>query len=143
MSAKSPLFAEALFTGSGALLTNKKVRVTHSFELHCAMGEVPNNIQVNWDEHGFSLESITSTDCYDDPTIEPNPPGCEVDAFEGMGTGKYDGRSGATIRWKITDSGDTGARDFLSLVIRDRDGDVALVVSGVLIFGNHKVYCGE
>ena len=128
-------------TGGGSVFTADGVRVTHGFELHCDANQEPNNLQVNWGKgNKFHLESLTSASCNDDPAIEPNPPAAGFDTYEGVGTGRYNGVSGATATWTFTDAGEPGNSDFAELVITDAGGNVVLSVSGNLNRGNHQAH---
>ena len=62
-------------TGGGSVFTATGVRVTHGFELHCNVVDLPNNLEVNWDGgNNFHLESLTLAVCINDPSIDPAPP---------------------------------------------------------------------
>jgi len=128
-------------TGGGSVFQGS--RVTHGFELHCDASEEPNNLEVNWDGNSFHLESLDSARCSDDPAIEPNPPTADFDTYEGAGTGRYNGVSGATAEWTFTDAGEPGGGDTAQISIKDVGGNVVLSVSGNLNKGNHQAHRGH
>ena len=137
-------------TGGGSILTpavtsgsgkNNSMRVTHGFELHCDVSQLPNNLEVNWDKgNKFHLDSLTTVSCTDDPTIVPNPPDAGFDTYVGTGTGSYNGVSGATAEWTFTDAGEPGKNDFAKIVIKDKNNVVVLSVSGYLNSGNQQAH---
>lgn len=128
-------------TGGGSVFTTDGVRVTHAFELNCAASQGPNNLQVNWGKgNRFHLESLTSAFCSDDPTIEESPPVSGFDTYEGSGSGRYNGVSGATATWKFTDAGEPGKNDFAEINIWDAGGNLVLSVAGNLNRGNHQAH---
>ncbi|MBI3639254.1 MAG: SBBP repeat-containing protein [Thaumarchaeota archaeon] len=137
-------------TGGGSILTpavtsgsgkNNSMRVTHGFELHCDVSQLPNNLEVNWDKgNKFHLDSLTTVSCTDDPTIIPNPPDAGFDTYVGTGTGSYNGVSGATAEWTFTDAGEPGKNDFAKIVIKDKNNVVVLSVSGYLNSGNQQAH---
>lgn len=130
-------------TGGGSVYTSAGVRVTHGFELHCTATDEPNNLQVNWGKgNRFHLTGLTSASCSDDPAISPEPPAASFDTHRGSGTGKYNGVPGATAEWTITDAGEPGTSDTVTLTVRDAANNVVLTVSGPLNNGNHQAHDG-
>ena len=106
-------------TGGGSVLQSGTTgRVTHGFEVHCGTDANPssitNNLDINWGpdkkRHHFQLDPVLiSADCFYDPSVgSPNPPPAGFNTFVGDGTGKFDGKSGATIHFKFTDAGEPG-----------------------------------
>jgi hypothetical protein len=70
---------------------------------------------------------MTSARCSDDPTITPNPPNATFDTHDGMGTGRYDGASGATADWRLQDAGEPGTgNDRGRITIKDANNNVVL-----------------
>ena len=59
---------EGRMTGGGRLATN--MIVTHGFELHCDVNDLPNNLQINWGGNRFHLEVLLKGFCVDDPAID-------------------------------------------------------------------------
>lgn len=132
-------FADGRMTGGGRL--DLDMIVTHGFELHCDVDEVPNNLQVNWDGgNRFHLDELTRADCIDDPSINPRPPRAGFDLFEGGGTGSYNGEEGATIYFVLTDAGEPGSKDTARLLIRDAEDNIVLDVRANLDQGNHQAH---
>jgi len=119
----------------------KSDRVTHGFELNCDAGKAPNNLEVNWGKgNRFHLDALTFAVCRDDPSIVPNPPTAGFDKIKGTGTGKYNGVSGATVRFVFTDAGEPGMKDTAHITIEDALGNVVLDVFGNLNNGNHQAH---
>lgn len=128
-------------TGGGSVFAEGNGRVTHGFELHCDVSKAPNNLQVNWGKNNkFHLESLNAALCSDDPAIEPKPPTAGFDIYEGKGTGRYNGISGATIKWKFTDAGEPGKSDSATMSIWDAGGNLVISVSGNLNSGNQQAH---
>ena len=116
-------------------------RVTHGFTLDCNASQGPNNLQINWGKgNKFHLESLTTAVCTDNPNIEPKPPKASFDTYEGMGTGRYNGVSGATAHWQFTDAGEPGKLDIARILIKDANGITVLIVSGNLKNGNQQAH---
>ena len=131
-------------TGGGSVFTAEDGRVTHGFTLHCDPAAGPNRLQVNWRESGsrntFHLESLTSAFCTDDPTIDEGNPIAGFDTYHGIGTGRLNGVSGATISFTFTDAGEPGKG--VDLATMSINGGAALVVSDTLQKGNHQAHEG-
>ncbi len=131
-------------TGGGSVIDpigTPSTRVTHGFELHCDVANVPNNLEVNWGKgNNFHLTSLTSTFCTNDSAIIPNPPAADFDTYNGTGTGKLNGVSGATIEFTFTDAGEPGKNDHATIVIKDSSSSIVLSVSGNLKNGNQQAH---
>ena len=127
------------FTGGGSVFMGGGMRVTHGLTLHCDVS-LPNNLQVNWGGNRFHLESLTTAACSDDPAIEPKPPAAGFDTFKGSGSGRYNGVSGATIEFTLTDAGEPGRDDSATITIMDASSVVVLSVSGKLDRGNQQAH---
>jgi hypothetical protein len=128
-------------TGGGSVFTQHGVRVTHGFELHCASIIEPNNLQVNWGKgNKFHLESLDRATCSDHPKRDESPPVAGFDTFRGKGTRRYNGVSGAKIRFFFTDDGEPGKNDVARIRINDAGGDTVLDVAGKLKNGNHQAH---
>jgi hypothetical protein len=125
-------------TGGGRI---EGTAVSHGFELHCNLNDLPNNLEVNWG-HGnsFHLEAVTSAACTDDPSITPDPPAAQFDTYRGSGTGRYNGAPGATAEWTFTDAGEPGRNDTATIVIKDASSTVVLSATGHLRSGNHQAH---
>jgi len=132
-------------------------RITHGFELHCAPEDVPNNLEINdhIGGHRFHLDTLDDVFCYDDPSINPTPPGAGFDTYVGRGTGRYDGVPGYCADWIFTDAGEPGDNDSAFIRITDTPGplgdddnsvvactgNVLLVIGPAkLTFGNHQAH---
>jgi len=140
-----PTVEEGRMTGGGSVVigTETAKRYTHGFELQGKLGAGPNNFQYN--DHSlngnFKLESVTSVSLSDDPAINPNPPGASFDTLELSGSGRWNGVSGYIIVLKVTDAGEPGRNDSLSVIITNPAGDVVVSqVSGKLSSGNHQAH---
>jgi hypothetical protein len=104
--------------------------------LSCKAGEGPKNLHVFIGAHKFRMEKLTSSTCFDDPTIDPGKPSTPFDTIQGTGTGRYDNVTGYTIAFKFGDAGDPGVNDTAQIKITDSKGNVVLDVTGVLLTGN-------
>jgi hypothetical protein len=127
-------------TGGGILDTN--MTVTHGFELHCDVNDVPNNLEVNWNgTDRFHLDELTDVMCLDKEGISPNPPAADFDLLEAHGTGTYNGEDGARIYFVFTDAGEPGGQDTARIKIVDADDNVVLDVGTAnLGVGNHQAH---
>jgi hypothetical protein len=127
-------------TGGGSVTTGQ-TRVTHGFELHCDETTMPNRLEVNWGGNRFHMEQLNSATCSDSTTIDEGQPVAGFDTYQGTGTGRYNGVSGATIEFTFTDEGEPGRVDrVVSLVIRDVNNNVVLTTSGNLNSGNQQAH---
>ncbi len=128
-------------TGGGSVSDSSNKRITHGFTLQCDVTNGPNNLEVNWGKgNNFHLTSLTSALCTDDPTITSNPPAASFDTYNGTGTGKLNGVSGATIAFTFTDAGEPGKNDHATIVITSGTSTTVLSVSGNLHNGNHQAH---
>jgi len=138
-ASRSLTVIQGFMTGGGSVFTASGTRVTHGFELHCDVTKGPNNLEVNFGGNRFHLESLIAAACKDDPAIRPNPPPARFDTYEGAGTGRFNGVSGATAKWKFTDAGEPSTSDFAQIEIKIGTTTV-LSVSGILNSGNHQAH---
>lgn len=137
----APSVLNGRMSGGGSVFTSDGTRVTHGFTLYCDVSNSPNNLQVNWGAgNKFKLENLAMATCIDDPLIESQPPAASFDTYNGMGTGRYNGESGATVRWSFTDEGEPGVQDKVMIYIEDAGGNVVLNVSGLLDRGNQQAH---
>jgi hypothetical protein len=128
------------FTGGGSVFTAAGERVTHGTTLRCEIGAGPDRLEVNWGKgNKFHLEQITSKLC-SDTTLDEENPKAGFDTIDGTGTGRYNGKSGATVSFTFTDSGEPGVADTARIVIKDAGGNTVLAVSGPLKNGNHQAH---
>ncbi len=121
------------FTGGGSVFTSSGQRVTHGFELHCSVSDVPNNLEINFGGDRFHLDTLTSVSC----TVNPSTGTATI---VGTGTGSFNGTSGYTIQFTMTDAGEPGTNDFASFLITSPTGAVVLNVAGTLTFGNQQFH---
>lgn len=132
--------ATCRWTGGGTIGTNRDPRVTHGFELHCTVDQLPNNLEVNWGGNHFHLTELTDVECSDDPAIDPKPPRAGCDTYHGWGVGKYNGVDGYLAEWVFTDAGEPGRVDWAWIKITDGGGFVVMDVSGFLRNGNQQAH---
>lgn len=136
-----PPVVNGRMTGGGSVFAADGTRVRHGFTLHCDVNEGPNNLQITWGTgNQFHLENLATVLCSDDPAIDPAPPAAAFDTHQGMGSGRFNGVSGATARWTFTDAGQPGVNDFAEIKIENAGGNVVLMVSGNLDKGNHQAH---
>ncbi len=128
------------WTGGGTIGTMRNPRVTHGFELHCDVEQLPNNLEVNWGGDHFHLDVLTQVECSDDPSIDPRPPRAGCDTIHGWGEGQYNGVSGFHVEFIFTDAGEPGRVDWAWIHIADSDGDTVMEVSGFLKTGNQQAH---
>ena len=132
-------------TGGGSVFTVGGVRVTHGFELHCNINDLPNNLEINWAKgNNFHLDELTSATCTDEPGLDPPPPDAGFDTYIGTGTGTCNGVPGATIEFTLTDAGEPGGgkdapNDTATFLITCSDG-LTLTVSGDIKKGNQQAH---
>ena len=126
-------------TGGGNFTcTGIDAKVTYGFEVHCKEVQ-PNNFEINWPGgNHFHLEDLTGAICLDDPAISPNPPPAPFDTYEGTGTGKLNGVDGATIFFNLTDAGEPGTSDTISVTILDASGNTVLSCDTVTLDGGNN-----
>ncbi len=140
-------------SGSMTVTTNggtDAFRVTHGFEIHCGSnknpaGPGPNNLEVNWPDHQFHMNTQTLGHCECNPALlPPNPPSAGFNEFIGAGTGTLDGADGASISFVFTDQGEPGTNDTESMTIMDNTGTTVLSFGTTkLTFGNHQAHSGH
>jgi hypothetical protein len=129
-------------TGGGMVLTGSGQRVTHGFELHCNPTHEANQLQINWGNERFHLESVSEIQC--SGTSDRGG----FNAIQGRGTGRYQLGNGswetALVEFSFTDVGEPGSlRDRVRLKVTVVRGAVmvdVLDVSGVLERGNYQVH---
>jgi hypothetical protein len=122
-------------TGGGSVFTAKGIRVTHGFEIHCDVADVPNRLEINWDGgNNFHLETLTSAFCFTDPKINSGHPNAPFNTYIGARSGKLNGVAGADAAWTFTDAGEPGKNDMATITI------TVLTVSGFLDKGNQQAH---
>lgn len=129
-------------TGGGSVFSGLN-RITHGFEVHCNVENLPNNLEVNWGRgNRFHLEELLTATCTEDPDIVQSPPNhSPFDTFIGTGIGTCNGVSGALISFTFVDGGEPGFRhDSADIEITGCPEGLALSVSGNLKKGNHQAH---
>lgn len=119
-------------TGSGST----KDGAVHGVRLACGDSAGPSNLQVESGKMHFHLEAVTAVRCTDQPRISPGAPGAPFDTVEGSGTGRCNGGV-ATATWKLTDAGEPGRNDTLSITV---SGSCSFSTAGALRQGNHQAH---
>jgi len=132
--------ADGRMTGGGSVFTAGGARVTHGFELHCDVHDVPNRLEINWPGNMFHLDTLISAFCFTDPSINSGHPTAPFNTYVGHGTGKLNGVPGATADWTFTDAGEPGVNDMATIVIKDASNAIVLTVSGKLDNGNQQAH---
>ncbi|MCU1337788.1 MAG: hypothetical protein JWO19_3369 [Bryobacterales bacterium] len=128
-------------TGGGSVFTTGGVRVTHGFELHCDVADLPNRLEINWDGgNNFHLENLVTAFCFLDPNINAGHPTDTFNTYVGSGTGTLNGFAGASATWTFTDAGEPGTNDVATITIKDQGGATVLTVSGKLDKGNQQAH---
>ena len=140
-----PKKATGRWTGGGNFFCTdgqgNEFKVTHGFELHCSTDLVPNNLEVNWlGGENFHLTELLTAECHDLPEINPRPPRAPVDQLIATGTGRFNNEDGATISFEMTDAGEPGRNDVMTLTITSPGGEVVLDCSNTLNGGNHQAH---
>ena len=117
-------------TGGGSIILldpDEGTRITRGFQIHCDLRE-PNNLQVN--RHGadsfrFHMTSLDSAICLETEATQ-FPPDAPFDTFIGTGTGKLNGKPGATVEFVFVDWGEPGENDLVKMRITSTGGVVVL-----------------
>src|ERR1700688_5201192 len=81
------------------------VAITQGLELDCDLNP-SNNLEINWAGHHFHMLDFLSAVCLDDPTIHQQPPAAPLNTMIGVGTGRYDGVDGYTVKFTLIDAGE-------------------------------------
>jgi hypothetical protein len=137
----APTTLPGRMTGGGSVFETDGTRVTHGFELHCEIDDVPNRLEINWGiGNRFHLDTLTSAFCFVDPNINSGHPAAPFNTYQGVGTGSYNGTPGATATWTFTDAGEPGKNDMATITINDANSNVVLTVSGTLKNGNQQAH---
>jgi hypothetical protein len=132
--------SDGRMTGGGSVFEANGTRVTHGFELHCDVNDVPNRLEINWAGNRFHLETLISAYCFTDPNIKAGHPAAPFNTYVGYGIGNYNGTPGATAVWTFSDAGEPGTNDMATITIKDANGKIVLVVSGALDSGNQQAH---
>jgi hypothetical protein len=136
-----PAGGKGFLTGGGKLVTSGNPTATFGTELYCDSSVTPDNLQINWGKgHHFHLDTLTGASCSEDPSFSEGQPAAGFNTYQGTGTGKFDGASGATAQWTLTDHGEPGSSDTASFKVTDAAGNVVLNVTGTLTGGNIQAH---
>jgi hypothetical protein len=128
---------EGRMTGGGNFDCGN-LEVTYGFEVHCDASIVPNTFEINWNGNHFHMDTLTSAECIDDPNISPNPPVAPFDTFFGQGTGSFNNVPGGTIFFNLTDAGEPGTSDTISVTIFDANQNLVLNCNTALLEGGNN-----
>jgi hypothetical protein len=124
-------------TGAGERLLARSTPVGYGFDVRCDAPGRRHKLVVRWaGGNHFRLTRLTRIACVDDLNVGPARPGAGFDTLVGHGRGRYNGRRGATIRFRLVDL--EGARDTADIRILDRRGRTALAIEGKLNRGDHR-----
>ena len=134
---------EGRMTGGGRL--DAPGIVTHGFELHCNVNDLPNNLEVIWlDDDGnrnhFHLDQLTDVKCLDLLGISP---ASNFDLLEAHGTGTYNGQAGAMIYFVFTDASEPSTHDTARIKVTPASGEGRDIGTGIGVYlenGNHQAH---
>jgi hypothetical protein len=113
----------------------------HQVHLACTAAD-GGTLRINAPAGRFRLEHVDNALCVDDPGLNPGGPKAGWEIHRGSGIGSFDGASGYTIEWTLTDEGEPGRSDGWSVVVRDPSGRVVLSEDSSLDGGNHQAHAG-
>jgi hypothetical protein len=115
--------------------------VHHGFTLRCNASDHPQRLEINWGQgNSFHLTTLTSAQCLDDPSVEPDPPSAGFDTYIGSGTGRLKGGETGTAEWCFLDAGEPGTPDRIQVVVRDSSGTIILLFVDEFNQGNHQAH---
>jgi len=140
-----PISASGFMTGGGNYLEGRGRNAEHyTWGLIIQCDGAAGNFQYNdhTDGGSFHLESITSVQCAEDPSIKPGRPVAAFDTLHLVGEGRWNGTSGATLDGVYTDAGEPGRNDTIHMTITVNNVVVSSI-SGSLIRGNHQAHGGH
>lgn len=112
--------SRVLFTGEGIVAIPGGKASLRSLMLHCDAVRTPNSLSVVWLRNRFDLDLEIQSECTDERGTQGG-----VHIQEGAGIGRLNGVPGASIRWRLVDSGAAGGD---TAVIRIWSGDASLVL---------------
>ncbi len=105
-----PVSSVGRMTGGGGQIILGDVRVTRGFTIHCDI-TLSNNLEVNWPDNRWHIDKpLTSAQCIDDPSVDPEPPAAPFDTFIGEGIGRLNDVDGSAVRFTFVDSGEPGGK---------------------------------
>ena len=131
------------FTGGGSQIRVGGVRVTRGLTIHCDL-LLSNNLEINWQGNQFHMtEHLTTVACTDDPNIIQAPPVAPLDTLVGVGTGRYNGTDGYTVRFTLVDYGEPGSDDRMAIQVFETANPANVVLNvplQVLTGGNLQAH---
>ena len=100
------------FTGGGKQVDVGVAKITRGLTIHCDL-TLSNNLELNWGvgNQFHMTDHIETVRCSDSNLIDQKPPAAPIDTLEGIGTGRYNGRTGYSIRFRLVDAGEPGRDD--------------------------------
>lgn len=138
---KSITVLSGSMTGGGALIAQDRSRVAQGFEMHCASGIQPNNLQLNGGKgKRFKLDTLTYAKCSDTKGVGEDKPVAGFDTIKGKGVGQFNGQPGATVEFEFVDAGEPGFNDSGYIRVFDASGQIVMEASGVLNNGNYQAH---
>jgi hypothetical protein len=121
------------FTGSGKM--HDEEHTEFNFDLHCNPLVGTNQFKLNWGErhaHSFRLQLLTSASCEQEP--EP------LHSHRGWALGVLDGSPGAKAHWTLTDEGEPGHDDTVSIDVFDPDNQLVHHAEGKIFHANIQAH---
>ena len=121
------------FTGSGKM--HDEEHTEFNFDLHCNPLVGTNQFKLNWGErhaHSFRLQLLTSASCEQEP--EP------LHSHRGWALGVLDGSPGAKAHWTLTDEGEPGHDDTVSIDVFDPDNQLVHHAEGKISHANIQAH---
>lgn len=119
---------------------NAELFSTHGFIIRCDASFARFQYNDHLNGGNFHLEDVTSVDCSDAAGINPHPPRADFDTLTMVGTGRWNGVSGATVVVTMTDTGQPAREDNLDITVWDKDGNIVSDRQGNLTVGNHQAH---
>jgi hypothetical protein len=125
--------------GHGATAVSASVDASHSFDIRCEAPGSRQKLSVRWGSaNRFRLTRLSGASCIDDLNLRSSDAAAGFDTLIGRGEGRHNGRRGATVRFRFTDRGESGATDSAYIRVRDASGATVLELNGKLHGGDHR-----
>ena len=121
------------FTGSGKMPDAENTKFT--FDVHCNPLVGTNQFKLHWGKkhaHSFRLQLLTSASC--EPESEP------LHSHRGWALGQLDGSPGAKVHWTLTDEGEPGRNDTVSIDVFDPDNQLVHHAEGKITDANIQAH---